>query len=251
MPVNDWTKVDAGIFHAFHVAWIPEISRALNAGILPDGYYALPEQHAGEGIPDVLTLHAAASVTPPVTPPPDAGGTLLADAPPRVRRRETLQPASLLTRRRTLAVRHVSGHRLVAMIEIVSPGNLDRQLRVAEFVNKVAEALEAGIHVLVIDLFPPGRHDPQGLHGFIRQRLERADEPEDDALAVDKPLALLSYAAGTAVEAYVEHVAAGDPLADMPLFLSPDRYVSVPLEMTYEAAYSSLPAFWRDVLKLK
>jgi hypothetical protein len=25
MPVHDWTRVEAGIFHAFHVAWIPEI----------------------------------------------------------------------------------------------------------------------------------------------------------------------------------------------------------------------------------
>lgn len=47
MPVHDWTRVDAGIFHAFHHSWIEEISRALNRGILPKGYHALPEQIAG------------------------------------------------------------------------------------------------------------------------------------------------------------------------------------------------------------
>src|ERR687884_439463 len=30
MPVHDWTRVDAGIFHHFHHAWIAEISSALN-----------------------------------------------------------------------------------------------------------------------------------------------------------------------------------------------------------------------------
>ena len=44
MPIHDWTRVDAGIFHHFHVTWIPEIARALNAGLLPDGYYATPNK---------------------------------------------------------------------------------------------------------------------------------------------------------------------------------------------------------------
>ena len=34
----------------------------------------------------------------------------------------------------------------------------------------------------------------------------------------------------------------------MPLFLTPDRYVQVPLEATYQAAWQNVPEFWRDVL---
>src|SRR5262245_42774900 len=56
MSVHDWTRVDAGIFHAFHHGWIEDISRALNRGLLPPDYYALPEQHAAGFGPDVLTL---------------------------------------------------------------------------------------------------------------------------------------------------------------------------------------------------
>src|SRR3954452_13923135 len=56
MPVHDWTRVDAGIFHAFHHEWISEIGRALNRGLLPTDYYALPEQQAAGFGPDVLTL---------------------------------------------------------------------------------------------------------------------------------------------------------------------------------------------------
>ena len=56
MPIHDWTRVDAGIFHAFHVQWIAEIARALNGGLLPPSYYALPEQITSGMGPDVLTL---------------------------------------------------------------------------------------------------------------------------------------------------------------------------------------------------
>ena len=65
----------------------------------------------------------------------------------------------------------------------------------------------------------------------------------------DEPLTLASYAAGPRVEVYLEHVAVGAALPEMPLFLRPDRYVNVPLEPTYQAAYRGLPAFWREVLE--
>ena len=48
---------------------------------------------------------------------------------------------------------------------------------------------------------------------------------------------------------YVEHLAVGLPLVDMPLFLNPDRYVNLPLEATYAAAYRGMPSFWRNVLE--
>src|SRR5205823_6016081 len=56
MPMHDWTRVEAGIFHAFHHRWISAISDALNTGLLPGDYYALPEQQAAGFGPDVLTL---------------------------------------------------------------------------------------------------------------------------------------------------------------------------------------------------
>ena len=61
MPVHNWTRVEAGIFHAFHTSWMGRIQDALNEGLLPRGYYALAEQHVGRPITDVLTLHASLS----------------------------------------------------------------------------------------------------------------------------------------------------------------------------------------------
>jgi hypothetical protein len=71
----------------------------------------------------------------------------------------------------------VSGHRLIALIEIVSPANKDRRDHVEELATKVGTALSLGVHVLLIDLFPPGTHDPQGMHGALWALLDDVDEP--------------------------------------------------------------------------
>jgi hypothetical protein len=247
MPVHDWTRVEDGIFHDFHTVWIGAIRNALNEGLLPPGYYSLAEQHVGRPITDILTLHASpAPPRPPLPPPPDTGGTALTEAPPRARRRHTLE-ATALARRRSLAIRHVSGHRLVALLEIVSPANKGRARHVEDFAAKAVDTLDAGVHLLVVNLFPPGPQGPYGIHGAIRQRLEQSDEPYD--LPAGEPLTLAAYAAGPRIEVFLEHLAVGAELPEMALFLRPDRYVNVPLAATYQAAYRGMPAFWRDVLE--
>jgi hypothetical protein len=246
MPVHDWTRVEAGIFHDFHIAWLGEIRKALNGGVLPEGYYALAEQHAGRTIPDVLTLHESAPTSELSVSLPGCGGTAVAEAPPKTRRHVTIEQ-TLLGRRRTVTVRHVSGHRLIAMVEILSPSNKDRPKHIEEFAEKVIDALKAGVHLLLVDLFPPGRHDRYGIHDVIRQLLEDSNEPYD--LPGDEPLTLASYVADTPVEIYLEHFSPGAPLVEMPVFLNPDHYVNAPLEATYMEAYRGMPAFWRGVLE--
>lgn len=246
MPVHDWTRVEAGIFHDFHTVWVAEIRSALNEGLLPKGYYALAELHAGAAIADVLTLHSSETAPQPVVVPPEVGGTLIAEAPPRVRRQQTLE-GSLVMRRRTVAIRHVSNHRLVALLEIISPANKDRARPVSDFAQKAISALEAGIHLLIVDLSPPGPHDPQGVHGTISAHLEPEQEPYD--LPANEPLTLAAYTAGPRIDAYLEHLGTGATLPEMPLFLRPDRYVNAPLDQTYLNSYRGFPSFWRDVLE--
>lgn len=247
MPIHDWTRVDAGIFHAFHVQWIAELNKLLNGGLLPPGYYSLPEQHVSSSIADILTLHTSPETTTSRSQlPPATGGLALAEAPPRVQRKQTVGSVAR-NRRRSLAIRHVSEHRLVALLEIVSPANKDRPRSVADLASKIVAALEYGVHALVIDLFPPGPYDSAGMHGAIWQRLEKTEEPYD--LPEDDPFTLASYVASDPVEIFLEHPAVGSRLPEMPLFLRPDRYVNVPLEAPYQEAMRSLPAFWREVLE--
>lgn len=68
MPIHDWTRVEAGVFHDFHTVWIGAIRNVLNEGLLPSGYYALAGQHAGRYITDVLTLHAEPDEPVPLPP---------------------------------------------------------------------------------------------------------------------------------------------------------------------------------------
>jgi hypothetical protein len=244
MPVHDWTRVDAATFHAFHTAWITHLSETLNGGLLPPNYYALPEQHGGRWIADVLTLQVPLSGSP--VPPAGDGGLAVADNPPRVCRRVSASP-TVRGSRRTLTIRHVSGHRIVALVEIISPANKDRAAHVAEFADKAEAALRQGIHLLLADLFPPGPYDPGGMDAEVWQRFD--EEPYQ--FLPDKPLTLASYVADLTPVAYLEHFAVGSPLVEMPLFLSPDRYVNVPLQPTYTTAYQGLPAFWRGALEVR
>lgn len=252
MPIHDWTRVSAGTFHDFHNSWITELRNALNGGLLPSGYYAQGEQWAGSINADVLALHAGgqpsvASGEGPSEEIPSGGGVaVVEEAPPQVSRRVAASEAAhLRAARRTLVIRHSSGHRVVALLEIVSPANKDRPSSVQDFVDKAISALQQGVHVLVIDLFPPGRHDPEGIHALIWENYGE----ELDAPPPGKPVALASYLARSLPEAYLEFAAFGDALPSMPLFLDLHAYVNVPLAATHEAAYRGVPAIWREVLE--
>jgi hypothetical protein len=223
MPIHDWTRVYAGVFHDFHNAWIVELSRTLNVSLLPDDYYALGEGITDDQWPDDLTLRVVASE--------DTGGPTEAEL--------------YIRRQRTLVIRHVSDHRIIALVEIVSPGNKASRQGIRSFLDKALAALAQGIHLLLLDLQPPSPRDPQGIHGLRWEELTgEVYEPPSD-----KPLTLAAYDAGPPKVAYVEAVAVGDVLPVMPLFLAPEQYINVPLEPTYAAAYEGVPRFYRSILE--
>jgi hypothetical protein len=244
MPVHDWTRVEAGIVHDFHLSWIARLKECLNSGLLPPDYYALAEQLAGGIGPDVLTLQSPAEEGN--GPPPERPGTVaVATAPPKVRLVVRPETDAYALKRRTLVIRHVSRHRIVALVEILSPGNKASRHGLRSFLDKACSALAQGIHLLLIDLFPPTPRDPQGIHGALWQQVADAGHEHPAA----EPLTLAAYMAGPVPTAYVEPLAVGRELPDMPLFLEPGEYVNVPLEATYQAAYRSVPRFYRDILE--
>src|SRR5256885_1943722 len=122
MTLHNWSRAHPSTFHSFHLAWNVHLASALNRGMLPPDHYALVEAHAAHSLL--------------LTPSPKG-------------------------KRRTLTIRHTSGHRIIALIEILSPSNKSSPNNVAELVRKVVEALRASIHVVFLDQLPPGRHDPE------------------------------------------------------------------------------------------
>ncbi len=256
MPVHDWTRVEAGIFHHFHNAWITFLSDTLNSGPLPPNYYALGEQRSGDFGPDVLTLEVETDRNGDVWKPDDnvggdEGGTLtLTESRPKTRFEMECErdAAFYIAKRRTLTVRHVSNDRVVAMIEIVSSGNKRNELALVAFIEKAMTALREGVHLLVVDLFPPRASNPNGMHGVIWDYLE-GDEGEHYVQPPGEPITLASYIAANPVVSFVEPVAIGRVLPDMPLFLTKERYINVPLEQTYLAAYRGLPRRFKQILE--
>src|SRR5687768_5365888 len=117
MPTHDWSRVEAGNFHDFHHAWICETSRAMNRALFPPDYYALMTRSA------------------------HLPGSLELDVP------------SLDRPSNSAVVRHTSDHRVIAVVEIVSPSNKSTWNAMRHFVEKAVELLRAGIHLFIVDLF--------------------------------------------------------------------------------------------------
>ena len=231
MPIYDWSRVRANRFHHFHQNWTIEIARALNGGLLPDDSFAMAEQITGGPEPDVVTLSL------PFEPRRGMGGGLaVEEAPPQVRVRTRSDAVTYARKANRVTIRHPDGQ-VVAVIEIVSPGNKDSRHAVRSFARKAAEFLHAGVHLLIVDLFPPSKRDPQGIHKLIWDRIR--DEPYE--LPPTKPFTLAAYSAGPAIEGYIENVGPGDVLPDMPIFLTPNRYVPCPLEATYGQSWAVFP----------
>jgi hypothetical protein len=244
MPIHDWRSVGDDVFHAFHTGWIAELQRVLNRRVLPEGYYALAESHALGMVSDVLALRSLA-----MPQNSDGGGPLgatsVAVAPPRTRLTGTAPLLGEQQVARTLVIRSEADSAIVAMVEIVSRGNKKNQRDFDAFLKKLIVALEHGIHFLLIDLQPPTSRDPEGIHVALWEALGQAP-PE---AIPGKPLTLASYAADRPVRGYIEPTAVGDPMPEMPLFLDPQWYVSVPLEETYGEAFLGLPREFRRVLE--
>jgi hypothetical protein len=243
MPVHDWTWVSDGTFHDFHYSWVLEIKRALMRGLLPDGYYVMAEQIGGDiGAPGVLTLQAQDST--PETEGPLSGTATLTESPPVVHSRTTIPRDSYARMQRTVVIRHTSNDRIVAMIEVLSPGNKSSRHALRSFLDKAVAALDGGIHLLLVDVHPSGPRDPNSIHGAILSEIGS----EEYALDRENPLTVAAYIGGAVVVALVSHFAVGKPIPDGQLFLTRENYIPVPLEATYMAAWRDVPPQYQEVL---
>jgi hypothetical protein len=207
MPIHNWSELDPNLFHDVHQTWTVAIANRLNTGLLPKGYSALIERH------DLL-------------------------------RSDDSVAAALASRGNRISIRQPLS-RVRSVIEIVSPGNKSSQAALSQFVRKTIDFLTQGVHVLVVDLFPPTPRDPEGIHKAIWDQIDGGMFE----LPPDKPLTLASYVGGDPKTAYVHPIGYDDVLPDMPAWLDQDNYVPVPLESTYQATWESCPEDMRMVIE--
>ena len=244
MPMHDWTRVDPNDYHTFHLFWLGTLASALNRNRLPEGFYAMADHTTPPFVPDVVTL----SSDDAPNPDEESEGGVAVAASPKTRISATehgrkRKPAG----RRRVAIKHIRDRRIVAIIEIVSPSNKAKKAEFNDLVGKSVQSLRQGIHVMLIDPFPPTRRDPNGIHAAVWKELtgKKAEEHHH------KPRTLASYAArgDDMYSSFVEPVSVGDTLPDMPLFLTPGRHVPAPLEDSYRTAWDGYPQPLRKLLE--
>ena len=235
MPLQDWTRVTPNDFHDFHLSWIAALRTALNSGLLPEGYFALAEHQAAPFTPDVLTLQL-----PDATPATWQAGvpTAMLEFTSTAKRRRLKSPAL-----RRVAVRHAEGRRLVAVIEVVSPSNRSGSQARREFLRKSAVFLGEGVHAAIVDPFPT---EPTN---FPRRLWKRLTGRTLDYRPC-KPYLQSSFTAEAddRFSVAVQSCDLGEPLPDLPLSLTADVAVMLPLEATYAAALVGYPQVLRQVL---
>ena len=213
MPIHDWARVPAGLFHHFHQDWSIRITNALNAGLLPKGLSALVER-SNPRIADLKRIE-----------------------------RRTVEQQYAARANRIVVKKNLA--RTLAVIEIVSPGNKDSRSALRGFVEKTMELLSARIHVLIVDLFPPTAHSRFGIHNLIWNEISVSDF----TLPAGNDRVLASYMAGSELSVYIDEIGVGDSLPELPLFLAEDRFVNVPLESTYTTSWNLCPEDYRTAVE--
>ena len=234
MPIHDWTKVESGYFHSFHQRWISAIADALNLGVLPPEYLALSEKRNDKRIPDVLTLRWDED---PPAGSSSAGGVALMASPVQARIVQDSDDDVYADMADRIVVQASDGE-VVAILEIVSPGNKHSRANFKEFLEKSVQYIRSKVSLFVIDVFPPSPRDPAGVHAAIWDELGCVPA----TFPAGKDRAVMSYDAGVRVRAHVEPFAVGDVLPDMPLFLGQSKYVMLPVQTTYDATWAVFPA---------
>jgi hypothetical protein len=131
-----------------------------------------------------------------------------------------------------LVFRQSGGRQLVAAIELVSPGNKDRDETCEAFASKVASYLHEGVSVLVVDVVTERRANP---HNEVVRLMGL---PDDLRLPPEELLYAVSYRPVVRenrpeIDVWANPLAVGGPLPTMPLRLIADYFVPVELEATY------------------
>lgn len=224
-PVNDthsWDEVHGG--------WPMEIVRELKP-MLPTGFRAAPQVHLGSPFEvDVSTydLHHRDSAGPVA----DSGGmaTMTVPAPTYTTEAELADQDEYEIR----VYDTERGRKLVAVIELVSPSNKDRPESRQLFVGKVAALLQQDVCVSVVDLVTVRRAN---LYAELLTLFGRADPqlaPTPPHLYAVTVRARRPPSGRVRLDSWFYPMAIGEPLPTLPIWLTPDLRVLLPLESSYQ-----------------
>jgi hypothetical protein len=235
MPLHDWSKLPE--WEGVHQLWIVGLYHDIKAK-LPAGYRA-----ALATVPS-LTV-GGPSTHPDVSvkrqPIPEVDDSSLQSADDGL---EFEAEVSLLALDSTTMIQIFRASNLVAALELISPGNKDRESVRKSTVDRFVGYLALGIHLAFVDVHA----QPQkfSLADAIARDLDFPQPPCPAPQAI-------SYRVGNAPDrgrslaVRRASLTIGEPLPMMPLSLSQFQHVAVDLESTYSNATSDylswLPSF--------
>jgi hypothetical protein len=201
----------------------------LNKSRLPQEYIAIPQVKMGTVVEvDVATLEKQNGS---FSRPEGNGGVATAVyAPPRPPLSFTVDFGDLDLFE--IQVKEERSLKLVAAIELVSPGNKDRPGTREAFVRKCATYLQDRIAVMIVDIVT---ERVGNFHASLLNLLEPArpvEMSDPDQLFAAAYRTLLEKGRAR-VDAWPEPLEIGKPLPTLPLWLADDLAVPVDLEQSY------------------
>jgi hypothetical protein len=235
MPLRDHFRPPVESRHSWyelHGGWPMIIVQKLFPQ-LPDGYVAAPSVHLGAVFK--IDVSAYEQDEPVLAPMPGASGgvAVVLHAPPKpTLTLETELPDQDEYEVRIYDERH--GRRLVAAIELISPGNKDRPESRRAFVAKVAALLQRNVCVSLVDVVT------------IRDFNFYADVLEfiggiDPALMSKPPCLYAATMRGrkrprqrSLLESWFYPMHLGQPLPTLPIWLDVDVSIDLEPESSYE-----------------
>jgi hypothetical protein len=227
------------VFPGFHNSLAVRIQGVLN-GVLPAHYYAKLESRAevgvGEGgavqrrVPDIAVVRGPAEV------PAASAAVLIEPAESRSRSYDVIARGDALDHLYVEVRDTARDHRLVTLIEIVSPSNKEAGRDRRAYLQKQREVLDSNANTVEIDLLRCGRR------AFATRTLERIvdalDPPKDYLVLVSRYWRRL----GNAVGYQVYPVGLREPLpeVEIPLHEHEDG-VPLDLQQVFAADYDAGP----------
>ena len=220
-------------WESFHSSWATKIADALTDRWLPPNYIAEEHVHIGpsveidvdafEGAPSPIVEEnggAVALVSPKVWTPPAPEAVLPSVFP------DTFEVRILCTD---------TGPKLVAAIELISPGNKDRAAQRRAFAVKCASYLFQGISLILVDVVTTRRAN---LHNEILGVMEAGDglRLADDVSLYAVAFRPLRHDGKDEIDIWRSPLSLGKPLPELPLGLRADLVIPVDFQATYVEA---------------
>jgi hypothetical protein len=214
-----------------HSGWANALRDQLNAGLLPPRYFAEVQISVGNRVEvDVPTFeepHDGSAL---------ANGGIAVWAPPRPPHTATMQFTS--TDLYEIQVfDDEEGPRLVAAVELVSPGNKDRASNRRQFAIKCGSYLHQGVSVILVDVVTSRSGN---LHSELLQLLEVADDASGLGASDLYATAFRTVPTATAqLHYWTERLSVGAVLPTMPLWIAPELCVPLDLDKAYQVVCAS------------